>query len=614
MGRKWSFVVVLALVLAACSQTETPVQLPYANEGELSTLRSQKSAKVSTALTLLANQPSTERRSRPTGAARSIFPTGERDTIVIDAFADGDPQALLIKLQALGLRNASVYQGTVSGRLPIRSVLQLSSLKELRFARPSLAVTEASRGLVVSQGVRAMGALNALQQYGVSGKGIKVGALSDTFDFYDSFFLGDPLTTARDDIRNGDLPAKGVQVLEEGLFPGVDEGRAMLQIIHDVAPDSSLAFASAFNGEASFANNITRLADAGADVITDDVIYLAEPMFQDGIIAQAVDAVVARGVPYFSSAGNRSDQSYESAWRDSGKSFFDASLLDYNAGGGVDVLQRITIPPGGSILLLMQWSEPYASVSKGGKGSKSDLDMYVLDANGKLIPPDPFFGQFTISNENNLGGDPIEAVQYINYGSRTQTVNIAITKFAGPAPTRLKWVDFGNGDIKEFDTKSSTTYGHSNSRGAAAVGAAWYAETPRFGVTPPRLEPFSSKGGTPILLTKAGNPTFELRSKPQFVGPDGADTTFFFIFSPDPEDNGFPNFFGTSASAPHVAGVAALLLEKRPSLTPKNVYATLSSTAIDMDAPGLDFQTGFGLVQADRALALLSGQLVQVNR
>ena len=79
----------------------------------------------------------------------------------------------------------------------------------------------------------------------------------------------------------------------------------MSQLVHDVAPGAGIAFHTAFNSEFDFAEGIIELADAGADVIVDDVRYFAEPFFMDGMIAQAVDIVSARGVPYYSSAGNQ---------------------------------------------------------------------------------------------------------------------------------------------------------------------------------------------------------------------------------------------------------------------------------------------------------------------
>ncbi len=89
----------------------------------------------------------------------------------------------------------------------------------------------------------------------------------------------------------------------------------MAQLVHDVAPGANIAFHTAFNSELDFAEGIIDLQEAGADVIVDDVIYFAEPMFMDGMVAQAVDIVTERGVPYFSSAGNQARDSYQNAFR-----------------------------------------------------------------------------------------------------------------------------------------------------------------------------------------------------------------------------------------------------------------------------------------------------------
>ncbi len=140
------------------------------------------------------------------------------------------------------------------------------------------------------------------------GTGIKIGVLSDSYDAYALYGL---LPDAAADVQTGDLPGTSnpygnttpVVVMEDSR--GYDEGRAMLQIVTDLAPKAALAFATANNGYIDFANNIKALKDGfGADVICDDVYYYAEPMFQDGPIAQAVDYVASKGVAYFSAAGN----------------------------------------------------------------------------------------------------------------------------------------------------------------------------------------------------------------------------------------------------------------------------------------------------------------------
>ena len=139
--------------------------------------------------------------------------------------------------------------------------------------------------------------------HAVDGTGITVGVLSDSYD--------NRKGGAATDVTNGELPGTTntcghthpLRLADEGSG-GSDEGRAMSQIVHDLAPGADLTFASAFNGEQRFADNIRGLAAAGAKVIVDDVTYFDEPMYQDGVVGAAVEDVSAQGVSYFSSAGN----------------------------------------------------------------------------------------------------------------------------------------------------------------------------------------------------------------------------------------------------------------------------------------------------------------------
>ena len=509
----------------------------------------------------------------------------KNDRVLIDAVAVDNAEALALQLSSLGMQNISTYGKMVSGRLPISVLEQASQTASLKFARPSYA--KKRTGSVTSQGDIAMLSNVARTNYAVNGSGIMVGTLSDSYDC---------IGGAAADVASNDLPTGVVVLAEEiGCSSGSDEGRAMMQIVHDVAPGASQAFHSAFNGMAAFASGIVDLVTvAGADVVNDDVIYFAEPMFQDGIIAQAIDTVKAMGVPYFSAAGNSADDSYESVFRNSGTAgrLSGSVRHDFNPGAGVDTLMQVTIPGSTQVIFVLQWDDPYFSVS-GAPGADTDIDMILYSSKGQAL---------TGGIAANIGDDPVEIFAFQTNPGPTKTYQLAIDLNSGPAPGKIKFVYFGNMTIDEFATNSGTSYGHPMAAGGMAVGAARYSQTPAYGVSPPVLEYFSSKGGIPILFDTAGNPVYELRQKPDFVAPNGGDTTFF---GSDYEGNGWPNFFGTSAAAPHAAGLAALLKQLDNSLTPNDVYNTMKLTAVDMGSAGVDINSGYGLVQATTALQSL---------
>ncbi|MCK4950706.1 MAG: S8 family serine peptidase [Gammaproteobacteria bacterium] len=509
----------------------------------------------------------------------------KNEKVVIDTVASGDVNKLVKALSILGMENIATYGRMVSGYLPVSQLEKAAGLTPLKLARPAYA--RVMTGSVTSQGDAAMLADNARTSFGVNGSGITIGTLSDSYNC---------LGGAAGDVTTNDLPA-GITVLTEetGCGSGTDEGRAIMQIIHDVAPGANQAFHTAFDGTASFAAGIIDLATvANADIINDDVIYYAEPMFQDGIIAQAVDSVKAMGVAYFSAAGNQASQSYEATFVDSGIEGYSTGSVqhDFNAGSGTDALMQVTIPGNTQVIFVFQWDDPFFSVS-GSPGADTDMDIILYSSSGRALAG---------GVSDNIGGDAVEVLGIITKGGPTKTYQIGIERFSGPNPGKIKFSYFGNMTINEYATNSSTSYGHPIAAGGQAVGAVRYSQTPDYGVSPPILEYFSSKGGTPILFDVSGNPVNEIRQKPDFTAPNGGNTTFF---GSDYEGDGWPNFFGTSAAVPHAAGLAALLKEFDNNLGPDSIYATMQNTAIDMGAAGFDFESGYGLIQATLALASL---------
>ena len=512
--------------------------------------------------------------------------------VLIDAVADGDVSALQTALSSLGMKDIAVFGRIISGHLPISAIPALDAIATLRFAQPSVAARNV--GAVTSQGDQAMRADIARATLGVTGAGVKVGVLSDSFNC---------LGGAANDVVSGDLST--VQVIQEifSCSGAIDEGRAMLQIVHDVAPGAPLAFASGFNGQAHFANNILALKASGARVIVDDVSLGLTPMFQDGIVAQAVDAVVRQGAAYFSSAGNFARQSYESVFRP-GAVF---ALDQFQAPGLPDssAAQPTTLPRRDRPITFRELPCPQEARSQS-VSSGTHHSSRLVGPGRLMISTSTFLMQLELRSCSALLRTVLAETPSSSWGSRndgpTVDINLMIVSFAGILPSFIKYIQFGspNVTIQEFNTASSTVFGHANASGAAAVGAAFIAETPAFGVDPPLLEWFSSSGGTPIFFDTAGNRLASpaVRRKPQIVAPDGVSTTL--------ASTSLNPFFGTSAAAPHAAAVTALMLEKSPVLTPVTVYAALEKTAINMGPPGFDFDTGFGLIQADGAVSLVT--------
>jgi hypothetical protein len=585
----------LSLSSAASASTNTALVMSAVTTGALSKLDSQLAALYLSQSSMAADAIAFT--SMVQQFAGSISSDGQY--VVIDATAaDGNGSSLLGDLQQIGMIGGSSFGAMASGWVPIGQIGTLAGLSDLNFARESVMTTNV--GSVTTQADHAVAADAARSTFGVTGAGVKVGIISDSFNFLGGYNAN---------VASGDLPA-GVQILQDSGT--TDEGRGMAQLIYDIAPGASLAFATAFNGQAGFANNIIALKNAGAKVIVDDVSYFAETMFQDGVIAQAVDQVAAAGVTYFSAAANNGHKGYEAGYLSSGttQSILGKSetLHNYNSASPTTFMP-FTLASNRTVTVVLEWNQPAASVSPG-HGATSDLDLFAYSASGSII--------VSSATSNNIGRDPIEVLQFSNFSSTTQTYQIAVGLSSGAAPSDFKIVTFnGNGTVSNgfaSNTNDGTVYGHAAATNAIAVGAASYAQTPGFGVNPAAIESFSSGGPTRIFFDTAGNPISVVRQNPQITAPDGGNTSFFG--ADDGDADSFPNFYGTSAAAPAAAAVAALLLQANGSLTPAAIKTVLMNSALDMDNPatpgfdtGFDTGTGAGLIQANAALAMVTSSV-----
>jgi subtilisin family serine protease len=537
---------------------------------------------------------------------------GQKPMVDIHLNGTVPTETVVSSLKQMGfvvVATTSFQGGGIEGYVPMEMAAEAAQVNGVRSMslvfRPISNVGQANNEAVEGQKVE------PLQQSGLQGAGIKVGVLSNSYDTF---------KRAAGNVASGDLPGSGnplgnttpVTVLEEGPPPqnGFDEGQAMLQLIHDVAPKAELGFASGFPaGEMKFAENIGAIREKfGANVIVDDITYFAEPFFSDGVVAQAIDQVVASGAAYFSAAGNSGQNGYQSFYtpvnRQTAQALIDGGqqnlnlsgvpadklnaisrFHDFDPGSGVDISQKITVT-GNRIPTSLQWNEPFNAGRV-----QTNYAVLLFSTSGQFID---------LKDDDNLAMDrPLEVFSLPpgEYQLVLAQVGESIN-----GPRLIKYVGFPAIDSSsisgEYFPGAPTIFGHAAARGALAVGAVPFQ-------TPNSPEPFTSFGPTPILFDTLGQQKLEVRFTPQIAGVDRTSIVNATA------NGGVLSFSGTSAAAPSVAGVAALVLEAAGGpgkFTPEKLYTALKVTATDTSTPGFDFATGFGLVNAEKAVQLVRSQ------
>lgn len=563
----------VGLSLVASSVMAAPKQIPAKGAEQIKALRAEKAARTPTQrkiesrlLYSLYKQRNDSRLDAvPNLRIRQAAADGTVDVDVALRAPEAMDAALAGVKRAGGqvLSQFAQYK-TLRARLPLARIEVLAAVEGVRAVR--FAEKSYTHKINTSEGDVAHRAAEARVKFAVSGAGQKVCVLSDGVD---------SLAAAQ---ASGDLPPV-VDVLPGQAGSG-DEGTAMLEIVHDLAPDAALGFATADPTQAQFATNILGLAAAGCTVIVDDIIYFAESPFQDSIVADAVNQVTANGVLYFSSAGNEGNVNDLTSGTWEGDFHAAASTPEALDGlgvahdfgdGGNSIFIEVSAPA-----VVMHWTDTFGN-------SGNDYDVYDMSDDLETVWD-------CGCNFQEGDGDPFEI-----FGPAFSGERLVIMKFAGAA-RMINLIAF-RGELDDALATSGATRGHSAARDAFSVAAVDASSGNVFTGADP-VEWFSSDGPRRIYFDVNGDllegaPVGDVtstgglvRQKPDIAAADGVATS-----AP-----GFDPFYGTSAAAPHAAAIAALLKQAFPTYTPAQIRSALENSAIDIEAVGHDNDSGAGIV------------------
>ena len=548
-----------------------------------------------------SGQPPSADKTRPPRG--SVPPAGQQaadpdsvvelELVTVDIRANVTA-AVLARIRALGgtVVNSVPEHRAIRARLPLAAVEPLAALGAVQFIRPAdEAVTRKDN---TSEGVAAHLVNQARTTYGVTGAGIGIGVLSDG------------VKTLADRQESRDLPDR-VTVLP-GQEGSGDEGTAILEIVHDLAPEAELYFATGFTGQAQFAANIEALCEAGADVIVDDIGYFLEANFQDGIIAQGVNAATEGGCYFFSAAGNDGNLNDGTSGVWEGDYVMGSALtvegetlgFRHNFGSVDDVQEGNPVVEEvfyGTVVL--QWADPLG-------GSENDYDLFLVDGDGNVIA----------SSTNTQDGtqDPIESIStgFFAYGD----ARLVIVKVKGD-DLYLR--------LQTFNTKleiatAGNTWGHPAAENAMGVGQVEVSDAGGDGGVFDGTEDVASSSsdgprrvffepdGTAITADNFSSTGGRVVQKPDLAAAGCVSTA-------TPR---FSRFCGTSAAAPHAAAIAALMLEAAGgpahlNLSNLRTAMTATTAVLDIEAPLVDRDSGAGIVMAPGALAGVAVVIAERN-
>ena len=336
----------------------------------------------------------------------------------------------------------------------------------------------------------------------------------------------------------GDLPYSVVtrDFTGTGIETGISHGTAVAEIVYDIAPDAQLYLVKIGN-EVDLDNAVTYCISEGISIINHSLGWYNTNFYDGtGTIADIARRATSAGILWVQAAGN------------SGQKHYGATFTDGNSDGWHDTDITFAATAGQQIAFYLTWDAWPAT--------GDDYDLYLFGPTGTLVA----------SSTATQGGTEQPTERITTTAGSSGTYRVRIQKASG-ATRRLSVFSIVH-DLTPAVSASSMP-APANAAEVLSVGAINWTN-----YTSGPIAPYSSRG-----------PTGDGRAKPDLAAPDNV-TTGVSYYSPFP---------GTSAAAPHVAGVAALLKAEAPTLNRSSLASRILSFCVPMGDP---YAFGAGRLEA----------------
>jgi len=382
----------------------------------------------------------------------------------------------------------------------------------------------------------------------VTGQGV---ALINADDWHAADFTGSGVRVAILDLGfqgyagllGTELPASVVthSCRADGDITGGGEkhGAGVAEIVHEVAPDAQLYLVN-FDTDVEYAECVDWIVAQGVNVVNHSIAWFGSgPGDGTGPIDSTAAGAVSAGVFWANAAGNQAQRHWAGAWQDSDGD----TWLDFS---GTDEGNDISVSAGQTVVAILKWDDPFG-------GSCNDYDLYLRRS---------ILTVASSKNRQACSQDPVEVLSYTSTSRVSTTYSLYIQRVSANGLAHFHLYTFYQN--LQYQTAAGSLVEPADNPNVLAAGAVpWNSPT--------TIESFSSQG-----------PTDDGRIKPDLVGPDGVSNATY------------GSFYGTSASSPHAAGAAALVLQAHPGWTPAQMASFLDGRAVDLGAAGPDNIYGAG--------------------